>query len=170
MLVYWIPDTPSTIPANASHRVCVGAIVLNDKREVFTISATTSLADSTYPNSTFIFSLYLLFLILFLVLSNSQHHSPPPKVELYIYVTVLNSQNPFIGTCGPGKEWHISRKRRVENPYWSCWWGTCLELGIFIVEHLMDLLNHLNKIFNMQGEEIFMAAIREVKEETAVSN
>ncbi|KAJ6966020.1 nudix hydrolase 10-like isoform X6 [Populus alba x Populus x berolinensis] len=33
MLVYWIPDTPSTIPANASHRVGVGAIVLNDKRE-----------------------------------------------------------------------------------------------------------------------------------------
>lgn len=37
MLVYWIPDTPSTIPANASHRVCVGAIVLNDKREVLVV-------------------------------------------------------------------------------------------------------------------------------------
>lgn len=34
----------------------------------------------------------------------------------------------------------------------------------------MDLLDHLNEIFNMQGEEIFMAAVREVKEETAVSN
>jgi hypothetical protein len=70
MLVYWIPETPSTIPANASHRVCVGAIVLNDKREVFTISATTSLADSAYPNSTFIIFAFF-FLILFLVLSNS---------------------------------------------------------------------------------------------------
>ncbi|XP_006370010.2 nudix hydrolase 10 [Populus trichocarpa] len=37
MLVYWIPETPSTIPANASHRVCVGAIVLNDKREVLVV-------------------------------------------------------------------------------------------------------------------------------------
>ncbi|CAK7324498.1 unnamed protein product [Dovyalis caffra] len=37
MLVYWIPDTPSTIPANASHRVGVGAIVLNDKREVLVV-------------------------------------------------------------------------------------------------------------------------------------
>ena len=70
MLVYWIPDTPSTIPANASHRVSVGAIVLNDKREVITTSATTSLADSAYPNSNFIFSLYCILLLLFLVLTN----------------------------------------------------------------------------------------------------
>lgn len=34
MLVYWIPETASTIPANASHRVGIGAIVWNDKREV----------------------------------------------------------------------------------------------------------------------------------------
>jgi hypothetical protein len=66
MLVYWIPETPSTIPANASHRVCVGAIVLNDKREVFTISATTSLADSAYPNSTFIiFAFFFNFISCF---------------------------------------------------------------------------------------------------------
>ncbi|KAJ6754064.1 NUDIX HYDROLASE 2 [Salix purpurea] len=37
MLVYWIPDTPSTIPANASHRVSIGAIVLNDKREILVV-------------------------------------------------------------------------------------------------------------------------------------
>ncbi|KAK1581953.1 hypothetical protein Q3G72_010524 [Acer saccharum] len=34
MLAYWIPETANTLPANASHRVGVGAIVLNDKREV----------------------------------------------------------------------------------------------------------------------------------------
>lgn len=34
MLVYWIPETANTIPANATHRVGIGAIVLNDKREV----------------------------------------------------------------------------------------------------------------------------------------
>ncbi|XP_058001290.1 nudix hydrolase 2 isoform X1 [Hevea brasiliensis] len=37
MLVYWIPETASTIPANASHRVGVGAIVFNDKREVLVV-------------------------------------------------------------------------------------------------------------------------------------
>ena len=34
MLVHWIPETDSTIPANATHRVSIGAIVMNDKREV----------------------------------------------------------------------------------------------------------------------------------------
>ncbi|XP_054798805.1 nudix hydrolase 10-like isoform X2 [Prosopis cineraria] len=33
MLVYWIPKTGNTIPPNASHRVSVGAIVLNDNKE-----------------------------------------------------------------------------------------------------------------------------------------
>ncbi|KAF5727907.1 nudix hydrolase 10-like isoform X1 [Tripterygium wilfordii] len=33
MLVCWIPETVSTIPANASHRVAVRAIVINEKRE-----------------------------------------------------------------------------------------------------------------------------------------
>ncbi|KAL3725189.1 hypothetical protein ACJRO7_030234 [Eucalyptus globulus] len=40
MLVCWLPetsDTPDTIPDNASHRVGVGAFVLNDKREVLVV-------------------------------------------------------------------------------------------------------------------------------------
>lgn len=37
MLVKWIPKTASTIPANASHRVGVGAVVLNDKREMLVV-------------------------------------------------------------------------------------------------------------------------------------
>ncbi|EOY12022.1 NUDIX hydrolase domain - like 10 [Theobroma cacao] len=37
MLVHWIPKTPNTIPANATHRVGVGSIILNDKREVLTV-------------------------------------------------------------------------------------------------------------------------------------
>ncbi|KAG8646739.1 hypothetical protein MANES_09G025818v8 [Manihot esculenta] len=39
MLVYWIPETASTIPANTSHRVGIGAIVINDKREVFSATS-----------------------------------------------------------------------------------------------------------------------------------
>ena len=34
MLVCWLPKTVDTIPANASHRVGVGAFVMNSKREV----------------------------------------------------------------------------------------------------------------------------------------
>lgn len=37
MLVYWIPKTGCTIPPNASHRVGVGAIVINDKKEVLVV-------------------------------------------------------------------------------------------------------------------------------------
>ncbi|XP_010448434.1 PREDICTED: nudix hydrolase 10 isoform X2 [Camelina sativa] len=33
MLVYWIPEAESTIPLNASHRVRVGAVVLNQNKE-----------------------------------------------------------------------------------------------------------------------------------------
>ncbi|XP_034211059.1 nudix hydrolase 10-like isoform X3 [Prunus dulcis] len=37
MLVYWIPETTNTLPANASHRVGVGAIVVNDKKEMLVV-------------------------------------------------------------------------------------------------------------------------------------
>lgn len=37
MLVYWIPETVCTIPANATHRVGVGALVLTEKREVLVV-------------------------------------------------------------------------------------------------------------------------------------
>ncbi|KAK7386066.1 hypothetical protein VNO78_32142 [Psophocarpus tetragonolobus] len=37
MLVRWIPDTPHTLPANASHRVGVGAFVLNNNNKVLVV-------------------------------------------------------------------------------------------------------------------------------------
>ncbi|RDX62974.1 Nudix hydrolase 2, partial [Mucuna pruriens] len=37
MLVYWIPDSANTIPANATHRVGVGSFVVNEKREVLVV-------------------------------------------------------------------------------------------------------------------------------------
>ncbi|KAF5461196.1 hypothetical protein F2P56_021014 [Juglans regia] len=37
MLVYWIPETTCTIPAKASNRAVIGAIVLNDKRELLVV-------------------------------------------------------------------------------------------------------------------------------------
>lgn len=37
MLLHWIPKTPNPIPANASHIARVGAIVLNDRREILVV-------------------------------------------------------------------------------------------------------------------------------------
>ncbi|KAJ4977143.1 hypothetical protein NE237_002249 [Protea cynaroides] len=37
MLVYWIPESPNTIPANASHQVGVGLFVINDKKEMLVV-------------------------------------------------------------------------------------------------------------------------------------
>ncbi|KAI9177838.1 hypothetical protein LWI28_019848 [Acer negundo] len=37
MLVKWIPKTSDTFPANASHRVGIGAFVMNDKGEVLVV-------------------------------------------------------------------------------------------------------------------------------------
>ncbi|KAK7331149.1 hypothetical protein VNO77_25366 [Canavalia gladiata] len=37
MLVYWIPESPSTIPANATHRVGIGSFVMNEKKEVLVV-------------------------------------------------------------------------------------------------------------------------------------
>ncbi|KAJ0988240.1 hypothetical protein J5N97_006596 [Dioscorea zingiberensis] len=37
MLVYWIPTSEHTLPINATHRVGVGAFVMNEKREVLVV-------------------------------------------------------------------------------------------------------------------------------------
>ncbi|KAK4781436.1 hypothetical protein SAY86_015538 [Trapa natans] len=37
MLVCWLPRTTDTLPANASHRVSIGAFVMNDKRELLVV-------------------------------------------------------------------------------------------------------------------------------------
>lgn len=38
MLKYWIPETINTLPANASHRVGIGAFIMNEKGEVFFVN------------------------------------------------------------------------------------------------------------------------------------
>ncbi|KAI5067510.1 hypothetical protein GOP47_0018038 [Adiantum capillus-veneris] len=37
MMTFWIPDTPCTLPPNASHQVGIGAFVMNDRREVLAV-------------------------------------------------------------------------------------------------------------------------------------
>ncbi|KAI5330722.1 hypothetical protein L3X38_020848 [Prunus dulcis] len=47
MLVYWIPQTPHTLPANATHRVGIGAFVINPDREVLVVQEKSGLLRGT---------------------------------------------------------------------------------------------------------------------------
>ncbi|GLU20616.1 hypothetical protein SLE2022_368070 [Rubroshorea leprosula] len=47
MLAYWIPESPNTLPANASHRVGVGAVVINEKREVLVVQENSGILHGT---------------------------------------------------------------------------------------------------------------------------
>ncbi|XP_057726852.1 nudix hydrolase 2-like isoform X1 [Arachis stenosperma] len=40
MLVFWIPHSPDTLPQNASHRVGIGAFVINNNREMLVVQET----------------------------------------------------------------------------------------------------------------------------------
>ncbi|GFZ03347.1 nudix hydrolase homolog 2 [Actinidia rufa] len=37
MLVHWIPETTNTLPGNATHRVRIGAFIMNEKKEVLVV-------------------------------------------------------------------------------------------------------------------------------------
>ncbi|XP_070677707.1 nudix hydrolase 2-like [Malus domestica] len=37
MLVYWIPQSPHTLPTNSTHRVGTGAFLINQNREVLVV-------------------------------------------------------------------------------------------------------------------------------------
>ncbi|KAK8294392.1 hypothetical protein V6Z12_D06G254200 [Gossypium hirsutum] len=41
MLCYWIPEGTHILPANASHRIGIGAFVMNEKREVLVVQEST---------------------------------------------------------------------------------------------------------------------------------
>ncbi|KAH8506987.1 hypothetical protein H0E87_013705 [Populus deltoides] len=47
MLAFWIPEGAHTLPANASHRVGVGAFVMNKKREVLVVQEKSGLFRGT---------------------------------------------------------------------------------------------------------------------------
>ncbi|KAG5516249.1 hypothetical protein RHGRI_037070 [Rhododendron griersonianum] len=47
MLVYWIPETPSTIPVNATHRVGIGGFVMNEKKEVLVVQEKSGILRGT---------------------------------------------------------------------------------------------------------------------------
>ncbi|KAJ8637104.1 hypothetical protein MRB53_011371 [Persea americana] len=47
MLLYWIPDTVHTLPINATHRVGIGAFVMNDKKEVLVVQEKSGLFQGT---------------------------------------------------------------------------------------------------------------------------
>ncbi|KAI3838592.1 hypothetical protein MKX03_030358 [Papaver bracteatum] len=47
MLVYWIPETANTLPINATHRVGIGAFVMNDKREILVVQENSGIFKGT---------------------------------------------------------------------------------------------------------------------------
>ncbi|KAL3734601.1 hypothetical protein ACJRO7_023881 [Eucalyptus globulus] len=47
MMTYWIPESPCTLPANASHRVRIGAIVFNDKGELLVVQEKSGILRGT---------------------------------------------------------------------------------------------------------------------------
>ncbi|BAT80488.1 hypothetical protein VIGAN_03007600 [Vigna angularis var. angularis] len=47
MLVRWIPETPDTFPANASHRVGVAVFVVNDKKEMLVVQEKSGVFGGT---------------------------------------------------------------------------------------------------------------------------
>ncbi|KAI6704708.1 hypothetical protein NL676_007670 [Syzygium grande] len=47
MLVYWIPQSAHTIPANATHRVGVGVVAMNEKDELLVVQEKTGLFRGT---------------------------------------------------------------------------------------------------------------------------
>ncbi|KAL4562522.1 hypothetical protein LXL04_034729 [Taraxacum kok-saghyz] len=47
MLVHWIPETPNTLPANASHRVGIGAFVMNQNGQVLVVQEKTGMFQGT---------------------------------------------------------------------------------------------------------------------------
>ncbi|PKI66439.1 hypothetical protein CRG98_013241 [Punica granatum] len=47
MLAYWIPQSAHTIPANATHRVGIGAVVMNENNEVLVVQEKTGKFQGT---------------------------------------------------------------------------------------------------------------------------
>ncbi|KAF3776319.1 Nudix hydrolase 2 [Nymphaea thermarum] len=47
MLVHWLPDTPHTLPISATHRVGIGAIVINSERQMLVVQEKTGFFKGT---------------------------------------------------------------------------------------------------------------------------
>ncbi|KAK7860065.1 nudix hydrolase 2, partial [Quercus suber] len=47
MLVYWIPEVEHTLPSNATHRVGIGAFVMNEKREMLVVQENSGVFRGT---------------------------------------------------------------------------------------------------------------------------
>ncbi|KAK0606622.1 hypothetical protein LWI29_001626 [Acer saccharum] len=120
MLVKWIPETSDTLPANASHRVAIGAFVMNDKGEVLVVqerngrfkgtnvwklptgtvdegedictAAIREVKEETGVDTEFVEVLAFRYSILSLVASSQSHHSFFRKSNLF-FVCMLRPRS-----------------------------------------------------------------------------
>lgn len=58
MLVYWIPQSPHTLPTNATHRVGIGAFLINQNREIYAFS----ISNAPAATITFISNVHIALL------------------------------------------------------------------------------------------------------------
>jgi len=111
MLVRWIPDTPDTIPANASHRVGIGAFVFNNKKEVIFFSFSIILFSFSIRPSFCGYPTALCTKNVLLQLP-FEFHSTNVTGEIMLFG--------LTDACGSGKRWQLQRHRCMEDAHRSC--------------------------------------------------
>ncbi|KAK6149416.1 hypothetical protein DH2020_016941 [Rehmannia glutinosa] len=101
MLVYWIPETLCTIPANATHRIRIGAIIMNDKeRKVDRLE--NSAPKGSLRKASFIFSQTCNIILLIMSLHTFKQH-------LGVLIILV--------ACCSGKAWQLSGNRHLEDSH-----------------------------------------------------
>jgi len=65
MLVNWIHNTPDTLPANASHRVAIGAFVMNANREVINQPFSSKLHQPVYSSVIIFLTIFSIIMQIF---------------------------------------------------------------------------------------------------------
>ena len=65
MLVCWLLETPDTIPENASHRVGIGAFVMNSQREV--CIQDQFLGDQGIPVCALVFYSFHMYIYIYMI-------------------------------------------------------------------------------------------------------
>ncbi|CAN6682992.1 unnamed protein product [Malus baccata var. baccata] len=74
MLVYWIPQSPHTLPTNSTHRVGIGAFLINQNRECFFLSLSFNLLSK---------GTFFIFIVVEVLTFRQSHKSFFEKSDLF---------------------------------------------------------------------------------------